>query len=189
MVLEGEFKNNQKNGKWEYLDSHGNKTHEEIYKNGNFKKGSFFSVRGVTPMNKKRDIFLKPNEAIKSFDIDKDHLPNLFTYFSTIQNNAFDSLTVGIRYPGGSKNLQNSIYTRVKYPVAAFRNRIKGTVIVLITIDEEGNVKKYDILKSVHKSLDTEAIRVLELFRDKWFPALHNGKPYESKISIPITWS
>lgn len=188
-ILKGEFKNYKKTGKWTYFDSEGKKSHEEIYKDDAFQKGTYFSPRGETALLKKREIFIKPNEFIESFDINKRELTNLFGFFSTQTNSVSDSLSLGVRYPGGMKNLLKEINRMVRYPVEAFRNGIRGRVIVTITVDQEGHVKKYDITKSVDKSLDAEAIRVLQLFEDKWFPSILKGQPYESTISIPITFN
>ena len=188
-ILRGEFKNYKKIGKWTYTDSEGNKTHEEIYKDDTFQKGTYFSPRGETALLKKREIFIKPNEPIESFDINKKELTNLFEFFSIQTSSLSDSLSSGVRYPGGMKNLLKEVNRMVRYPVEAFRNGIRGRVIVTITVDKEGQVKKYDITKSVDKSLDAEGIRVLQLFEDKWFPSVLKGQPYESTISIPITWN
>jgi TonB family protein len=188
-VLKGEFKNYKKTGKWTYFDSEGKKSHEEIYKDNIFQKGTYFSPRGETPLVKKREIFIKPNEFIETFDINKMELTSLFCFFSTQTNSLRDSLSIGVRYPGGMKNLLDEINRMIRYPVEAFRNGIRGRVIVTITVDKEGQVKKYDITKSVDKSLDSEAVRVLQLFEDKWFPSVLKGQPFESTISIPITFN
>jgi TonB family protein len=188
-VLKGEFKNYKKTGKWTYFDSLGIKTHEEIYKDDTFQKGTYFSPRGETALIKKREVFIKPNEFIESFDVNKMELTNLFGFFSTQTNSLRDSLSLGVRYPGGIKNLLKEINRMVRYPVEAFRSGIRGRVIVTITVDKKGLVKKYDITKSIDKSLDAESIRVLQLFEDKWFPSVLKGEPYESTISIPITFN
>jgi TonB family protein len=188
-ILKGEFKNYNKTGKWTYFDSEGKKTHEEIYKENVFQRGIFFSERGENALLRKREVFINPNESIQSFDINKIVLRNLFGYFSTQKNSVVDSLSSRVRFPGGMKNLLEQVNRMIRYPVEAFRNGIRGRVIVTITVDKEGQVKKYDITKSVDKTLDTEAVRVLQLFEDKWFPSVLRGQPYESAISIPITFN
>jgi TonB family protein len=188
-LLKGEFKNYKKTGKWTYFDSAGKKTHEEVYKDNAFQKGTFFSESGETALLKKREIFIKPNETIESFDIDKTAFNNLFAYFSTQKNSTSDSLSAGVRYPGGIKTLFKNINKMIKYPAAAHRNGIRGRIIVTITVDKDGKVKKYEITKSVEQSLDDEAVRVLQLFEDKWYPSVLRGQAYESPISIPISFN
>lgn len=188
-ILKGEFKNYKKTGKWAYFDSEGKKTHEEIFKDDAFKYGTYFTPMGAIPALNKSEIFIMSIESIESFNINKTELTNLFKFFSTQTNCLRDSLSFGVRYPGGMKNLLTEIGRTIRYPAEARRNNIGGRVIVTITIDKEGQVKKYDITKSADRSLDIEALRVLQEFEDKWFPSVLKGQPFESTISIPVNFN
>jgi TonB family protein len=52
-------------------------------------------------------------------------------------------------------------------------------------IDEDGNVKDVRINRSIHTSLDEEAIRVISA-SPKWRPGRHRGKKVKVALTIPV---
>ena len=54
-------------------------------------------------------------------------------------------------------------------------------------IDSDGNLKEAQILYGINKDIDHEALRVVRLI-SKWLPAIYEGKPVESSLTIPITF-
>jgi TonB family protein len=74
---------------------------------------------------------------------------------------------------------------RLVYPTQARLNHIEGTVYVVFTVDELGNVTNVKIDKSVNKDLDEEALRVITL-SPRWKPAKQNGQTIESSYRMGI---
>jgi TonB family protein len=66
-----------------------------------------------------------------------------------------------------------------EYPEAARREGVQGVVILVITVDEEGNVEEIKIARKVHPLLDEAAIAAVKQW--KYSPTLLNGEP------IPVT--
>lgn len=89
----------------------------------------------------------------------------------------------------GSRNpstfLTKWVYQYVKYPSYALENGIQGRVTVDFVIDEKGNVTDVTVGRSVHESLDAEAVRVVSA-SPRWTPGRRNGKKVKVAMSVPV---
>ena len=81
--------------------------------------------------------------------------------------------------------LEKWVYQYLKYPKFAQENGIQGRVYVDFIIDESGNVKDVKVSRSVHTSLDEEAVRVISA-SPKWRPGRHRGKKVKVALTIPV---
>lgn len=85
-------------------------------------------------------------------------------------------------YRGGIKSWNNFIAATTKYPQDAYRNGIRGTVKTSFVVDVTGKITDIVIEKSVDRSLDEEAIRVLK-YSSKWEPGKERGVPVKVKYN------
>ncbi len=69
------------------------------------------------------------------------------------------------QYPGGSKELTKFIYSQLRYPEAALKAQLEGTVLIEYDIDYKGNVVDTRVLQSLGLGCDEEACRVLRLLK------------------------
>ena len=130
-------------------------------------------VSGIwTYYNNDESVFLK-------FNFDNDS-----TIFCSQTN-----LSRSIAYFGDNNEVTSIIMLNMMYPDEAILNGEKGTVLVNIFINKFGDISDYKISKSISPLLDNEAIRVTKLIPEKWLPAIWNGKPIDSKITVPITFN
>jgi TonB family protein len=86
-------------------------------------------------------------------------------------------------FPNGEKALMQFISTHTKFPNG--NNEINGTVFVEFVIGEDGNILRKAIRRSIEKSMDEEALRMLDLM-PKWIPAQCEGKSVPFLITIPV---
>ncbi len=84
------------------------------------------------------------------------------------------------------KRMQDHIKTHFRYPEAAQRQGIQGTVLIKFTIDKTGAMKNL-ATESPHPLLNSEALRIVSLLPN-FLPATENGKPVEIPYSIPIAF-
>ncbi|UXX77888.1 energy transducer TonB [Reichenbachiella carrageenanivorans] len=91
----------------------------------------------------------------------------------------FPTLT---EYPEG---FSSYFVKNMRYPGPAVEKRITGNVLVLISIDEQGNTEVLSILKGAHKYLDLEAFRLLNEL-PQWNPCKIDGKPTKVYSIVPI---
>lgn len=75
------------------------------------------------------------------------------------------------------------IADKLRYPDFANRNGIEGRVVVGFVVDTNGSISRVKVLKSVHSTLDSEAVRLVRLMKS-WKP----GARYDSlqKKTIPV---
>ena len=81
--------------------------------------------------------------------------------------------------------MEQWVYAYLRYPKYAVENGIQGRVVVDFIIDEKGEVKDVRVSRSVHESLDAEAVRVISA-SPKWRPARHRGKKVRVAMSVTV---
>ena len=62
---------------------------------------------------------------------------------------------------------------------------IEGKVYISFIIDENGEIRDVVLLRSVDKSIDNEALRVVKSM-PKWKPGKQAGKTVKVQFSVPI---
>ena len=91
-------------------------------------------------------------------------------------------------FPGGTLAMMKFIKDHLTYPIEAQTHNLTGTVLVQFGVNEKGETTNYKILRDVEKSLDEEAIRIVQIM-PKWNPALNDGKAAYSEFCIPIKFA
>lgn len=64
----------------------------------------------------------------------------------------------------------------LKYPDKALKEKVEGTITIRFIVNKKGELEDFTVIKSIHPSLDAEALRVLSLMPD-WKPAKQGGEP------------
>ncbi|MDK9698609.1 MAG: energy transducer TonB [bacterium] len=75
---------------------------------------------------------------------------------------------------------------QIKYPDAARKEGITGTVYVSAVIAKDGTVTKTTIEKGVNNELDAAAVEAITA--TKWIPAKKAGEAVEVSVTIPISF-
>jgi TonB family protein len=90
-------------------------------------------------------------------------------------------------FPGGHKALMNWLSENINYPIVAQENSIQGRVVVQFVVLADGSIDSIKIAKSVHPSLDNEAIRLVKSM-PRWKPAERSGNKVNSRFTLPIVF-
>lgn len=90
-------------------------------------------------------------------------------------------------FPGGIAELMKYLRNNVRYPVEAHKAGIQGRVVVSFVISKDGTVKDAKIVRSVDKSIDAEALRVISTM-PKWQPGYQDGKAVSVRYTVPVTF-
>jgi protein TonB len=113
---------------------------------------------------------------------------------SLISGTVWDSLGVEADYcnymvmpefPGGQEALFRFISKNVRYPENAKYWNKQGEVIVQFVVGKDGSISNVSVLKSVHRLLDNEAIRIIKAL-PKWTPGFQDGIPVFVRYQLPI---
>lgn len=91
-------------------------------------------------------------------------------------------------FPGGDAALMEYLRSQIQYPPTAAKNNVQGRVIVQFVVDKTGQVGEVNVVRSVDKDLDGEAVRVCKSL-PKFTPGRQNGQPVNVWYTLPITFS
>ncbi len=85
--------------------------------------------------------------------------------------------------------LYNYLNQAIEYPEnVSLKDSIEGTSIVHFTISKEGLPTDISVSNTLGKEFDLECIRLIRNM-PAWKPAKSNGKPVDSKMSVPVSFS
>jgi TonB family protein len=91
-------------------------------------------------------------------------------------------------YNGGQIAFMNYLSSHLIYPKFAMDNGIQGTVFIQFIITESGQMKGAKILRGVEKSLNDEALRVINSVPNNWTPGKIDDKNVNVFMNIPINF-
>jgi protein TonB len=93
-------------------------------------------------------------------------------------------------FPGGMSELMKFIQKNMRYPKTAIKKGIEGRVICQFTIKKDGSIstENITIIRSPHKLLNKEAIRLIKNM-PQWKPGKnYKGEVQDCKYTIPVTF-
>ncbi|MCM1345733.1 MAG: energy transducer TonB [Bacteroides sp.] len=90
-------------------------------------------------------------------------------------------------YPGGQQAMIQFLSENVKYPADALKADAQGRVLIGFIVETNGTLSGAHVLKSVHPSLDSEALRVVRMM-PRWTPGMQDGKAVRVKYTVPVTF-
>lgn len=96
------------------------------------------------------------------------------TLYGWIDSTTYREVEVSAPFIGGEKVWEAYLKKQLKYPKAAKENRIQGTVVIEFTIHINSTISDLKVFNSVDKSLDEEALRLIQ--NGRWVPAINNGR-------------
>ncbi|GAB3532969.1 hypothetical protein GCM10027443_17540 [Pontibacter brevis] len=89
-------------------------------------------------------------------------------------------------YPGGEDSLTAYLNKNNQWRVG--QSTVEGRVVVSFLVNEKGELKEIEVLKSLCSSCDKEAVRLIENMPN-WIPAEENGKPIPKRMILPISFN
>jgi len=102
--------------------------------------------------------------------------------------NVYDVVEQMPCFPGGQGRLLEFIEENMQYPKKCAEKGIYGRVIVAFVVERSGQLSNIRVVKSVHRALDKEALRIVKLM-PRWIPGEQNGVTVRVKYIIPIRFS
>lgn len=97
------------------------------------------------------------------------------------------TLQVQPRFPGGEDAMYDFLNNNLKYPQIARELGISGRVYVQFVVEKDGSVSDIKIIRSRDRSLDKEALRIIELM-PKWLPGVQNGHKVRVRMTLPVNF-
>lgn len=91
-------------------------------------------------------------------------------------------------YPGGEQARALYMVNSIKYPDAARKSGLQGTVYVTFVIEKDGEVTNVKVLRGIGGGCDEEAVRVVKNM-PKWKPGEQKGEPVRVQFNVPIKFA
>lgn len=90
-------------------------------------------------------------------------------------------------FPGGMDSLLAFIQRNIRYPEAAWNQKIEGKVYVTFTVETDGSITNIKVLRDIGGGCGQEAVRVVSMM-PKWKPGTQRGKPVRVQFNLPIVF-
>jgi protein TonB len=90
-------------------------------------------------------------------------------------------------FPGGMKALYEYLGNAINYPTIALENGIEGKVHVQFIVEKDGSITDIKVAKGSHKSIDNEALRVVNGM-PKWIPGKVGNKTVRVRFTLPVVF-
>jgi len=82
--------------------------------------------------------------------------------------------------------LVDSLKNHIKYPPQAVANNIEGTVELEFTVEKDGRLSNFRLLKGIGYGCDEQVIAAIKKTNAQWKHASDNGMSYNMKESITV---
>lgn len=90
-------------------------------------------------------------------------------------------------FPGGMDSLFAFVQRNIRYPEAAWNQKIEGKVYVTFTVETDGSITNIKVLRDIGGGCGQEAVRVVSMM-PKWKPGTQRGKPVRVQFNLPIVF-
>jgi TonB family protein len=87
---------------------------------------------------------------------------------------------------GDADEFSKWVNSQLTYPEAAKEAGTQGRVVIQFTVNTDGSMSDFKVLRSASPELDAEALRVLTSCTQKWTPGIQDGKPVPVTYNFPI---
>jgi len=146
MILEGDLKNNRKEGVWK----------------GNIADSGKFVC-----------------------NFHRDDLQSGVSNMNSGHQYTFKQFIVHAVYSDGMREFSDYLKKNVHFPESAKKHKVTGTVRVEFYVETDGRITDVKIVRSIFKSLDDEAVRVVSS-SPPWIPEYRFGIPIRSAYTVSV---
>lgn len=88
-------------------------------------------------------------------------------------------------YEGGNEEMMKFLTKKMRYPSAARRIQMEGTVFVSFIVNGDGSVSNVEVIRGFNPDCDKEAARVVSMLPG-WLGGKQNGTPVGVRMILPI---
>lgn len=173
----GEYANDRKDGLWTQLDTNGMIESVYTWKDGK-RHGKFLLYDGF---GQKVNEGLFKNDTLIS-ELFKQPVM-VKPYLRSCENGDFMDVETCTDIM-----LPQYLYSTVKYPSEARKNKIQGSVFAQWDVLADGTVTNIRVPQSLSNEIKNEVIRVLSRM-PAWAPGTKDGKPIKWTVSLPVRFS
>ena len=165
---------------------------EETYENEEIACDSWMEDEEVAAQESAQEddlnssLYLEDENVQEYVEPEEEAAPAEETYDA--DDRIYDVVEEAASFYGGDEALTAYIKRNLKYPANAQEQGIQGRVTCQFTVEKDGSLSEFSIIRSPDPSLSNEALRILKGM-PKWSPAMKNGKAVRYRVILPIRFS
>ncbi|GEM_PF-5653977 len=103
------------------------------------------------------------------------------------QDKVYEEVDQLPKYVGGMAALGSRLQQVLEYPKEERKKGIQGKVFVAFVVTKNGEVTQIEIEKGISSLCDKAAVAAVSKLPD-WEPGIHNGKPVNVRVVLPINF-
>lgn len=181
ILVQGYYRNNQKDSLWTEYDLNGKLRFQGQYtKDQRTGIWEYYNAQGE--IEQRLDF---TNLSVLLYRTQLASHP-----FRIIRNK--DSIVTSLDRPplylGGQSRIDEFIKKAITVPFHKQNDKTRGKVFVEFTIDSIGKTSNHHILKGLNIGCNYEALRIVRSLPDAWFPGVYGGKNVTVNYVILITF-
>lgn len=96
-----------------------------------------------------------------------------------------EDLPANERKSCADKKMLEHVYKNIKYPAAARKAGIQGTVVVRFIIEKDGRISNVEPIRKIGKGCDEEVVRIVKAMPD-FIPGKQRGKNVRVQYNLPV---
>ncbi len=178
----GNYKNGMKSGLWKTFDEQEQLRFQVPYVNGK-KEGEFIqydSLQHVINQGiyKADTIFKQSNPPPKRDTLGKESMPLFY-------NCSWQPTAEGKKICSDQKLLEY-IYRKIKYPKIAREYGVGGTALVNFVIEKDGSISNVKTLRGICQSIEYECVNLIKSMPEWYQAGYQDGKPVRVSFNLPI---
>ncbi|WP_295673036.1 energy transducer TonB [uncultured Mucilaginibacter sp.] len=184
IMCTGFYKNNLKDGLWVEYRYNGMVEDSGYYKQDK-KVGIWAAYKSSGMLQIMYDYTKKDLLYLKR---DSDYKTKIYTVIDSAgkKQTTLDRPPV---YLDGESAFDRTIGSNVIYPAKARESQIQGRVFVGVTIDEQGNITGYRLIKPLGYDCDESAVNAVKALHGKWLPGILDGKPVKVEYEVAVSFT
>ncbi|MBC7891367.1 MAG: energy transducer TonB [Sphingobacteriaceae bacterium] len=97
----------------------------------------------------------------------------------------FTVVEVPPSFPGGSPGLTAYLRQNLRYPEAARKQKVTGSVFLSFIVTKGGSLREVGVLKGLGFGTDDEALRLVQAM-PKWKPGKQSGRPVHVRFILAV---
>ncbi|MBQ8361263.1 MAG: M56 family metallopeptidase [Bacteroidaceae bacterium] len=164
-------------GSLEEVANYVNDVRKEVNSAG---KGAHFKVQLVADKDAPQESVDKLKEALRKIHV-------LQINYHKVSDEVFMVVEKMPEFPGGPAEMMKYLQQNISYPKEAHSCGISGRVIVQFIVDKSGELRDFEIKRSISPELDAEALRVVRQM-PKWTPGTQRGKAVNVRYTLPVSF-
>ncbi len=141
-----------------------------------------FETKEIMPSGQKVDVALDPDVSELSEIV-------VVGYGEARDPNMIEPTPIEVASPeGGKKAFKQYLEQNLRYPEQALNNKIEGKVTVQFTLESNGAITDFRVIKGLGYGCEDEVIRLIKS-GPKWTPTKRNNEPVRDRVKVRMRFS